>query len=145
MKKGKSLITLMLATSFGLGFTAMAAGCSGKSEDELRCENEIRKMLEYDANIDISKATVENYGFSIEYNIPNNNEYIIKIKTKRNYAYHPDIITYSVDKDFFYNFKNEYSTTESQKEVDLIKALTTIYDPVAVIEDGEEKDIINNI
>ena len=56
-----------------------------------------------------------------------------------------DEITYSVDKDFYYNFKEEYSITETQKEVDLIKELTTKYDPIKVIEDNVEKDITNNL
>ena len=56
-----------------------------------------------------------------------------------------DIITYSVDKDFYYNFKEEYSTKETQKEVDLIKELTAKYDPIKVIDDNVEKDITNNL
>ena len=151
MEIKKRLITLMLAASIGVGVATMA-GCNDKREEEINSENEIRKMLQYDANINIDSLNVKNFGLYVETNITENNEFIINIKTKKTYwvgtmlNYRDcDIITYSVDKDFYYNFKEEYSTKETQKEVDLIKELTTKYDPIKVIDDNVEKDITNNL
>ena len=42
-------------------------------------------------------------------------------------------ITYEVDKDFYYDFKNSYSTEESESEIELVKNLTEKFDPVSVI------------
>ena len=152
MKRSKGLIALMLAASVGIGFSALAGCSKEKSEEELNCENEIRKLLEYDANINIDKNNVQDFGFKMSYYVTDNKEYLIKFVTSKvmNAVYYLsttdcDVITYSVDKDFYYNFKNEYSSNETQKEVDMVTELTTIYDPVEIIENGKEKEIINNL
>lgn len=135
------LITLMLASIITPG-VATLAGCSDvKSGAEKNCENEIRKLLEYDANIVISKNRVEGYGFDLGYEINNPNEYLIIFRTKKYAGRAPaetcDKITYSVDKDFFYDFKNSYSEVEGQNEVDLVTSLTSTYDPIEVITNSE--------
>ena len=152
MKRGKGLIALMLAASVGIGFSALAGCSNGKSEEELNCENEIRKLLEYDANININKNYVETSGFKMNYVVTESNGYLIKFTTSKYVSVGRfvsqvdcDAITYSVDKDFYYNFKNEYSSNETQKEVDMVTELTTTYDPVEIIADGKQKEIINNL
>lgn len=144
MKRKHGLIALMLASSLTVGFTTMAGCSDGKTEEEKNCEEKIRQLLEYDANIDISRDTVEEYGFVVANNITDNNEYLITFKTRHRGSWNPeirDIITYSVDKDFYYNFKNTYSTTETQKEVDMITELTSIYDPIRIVVNGEEQTL----
>lgn len=146
MEIKKRLITLMLAASIGVGVATMA-GCNDKREEEINSENEIRKMLQYDANINIGKNDVEYRGFKFDFKISETGGYLIIISNLHTEGYNKftDEITYSVDKDFYYNFKEEYSTKETQKEVDLIKELTTKYDPIKVVEDNVEKDITNNL
>ena len=147
MKSVRRLIPVIIAATVGIAFTA--AGCSKKSEEEKNAENEIRKLLQYDANINISKEFVDNYGFKLEKSAKPG-EYLLTFKTSKYYSAGRtaklkdyDIITYSVDKDFYYNFCENYSTSETQKEVDLVTELTLTYDPVKVIEAGEE--IENNL
>lgn len=153
MQIKKRLISLMLAASIGVGAATMT-GCGSltKTPQELECENEIRKILQYDANINIDRKEVEDRELYVDFNVSENNEFLIKFHTKKaisvgkmiHYVMN-DEITYSVDKDFYYYFKEEYSTKETQKEVDLIKELTTKYDPIKVVDDNVEKDIINNL
>ena len=138
----RKLIALMIASSITV---AVAAGCtSGKTEEEKANEDKIRQLLEYDANIDIEKNNVVTYGINPHYEVSNTKEFLITFETKkaitRGYVVW-DKITYSVDKDFFYNFKNNYSTKETQKEVDLVAELTLTYSPIKVIEGGEEQTL----
>lgn len=151
MQIKKRLISLMLAASIGVGAATMT-GCNDKREEEINSENEIRKILQYDANINIDRKEVEDRELYIDFNISENNEFLIKFHTEKAIAVGSiihyvmnDEITYSVDKDFYYNFKEKYSTKETQKEIDLIKELTTKYDPIKVIDDNVEKDITNNL
>ena len=151
MQIKKRLISLMLAASIGVGAATMT-GCNDKTEEEINSENEIRKILQYDANINIDRKEVEDRELYIDFNISENNEFLIKFHTEKAIAVGSiihyvmnDEITYSVDKDFYYNFKEKYSTKETQKEIDLIKELTTKYDPIKVIDDNVEKDITNNL
>ena len=151
MQIKKRLISLMLAASIGVGAATMT-GCNDKREEEINSENEIRKILQYDANINIDRKEVEDRELYIDFNISENNEFLIKFHTEKAIAVGRiihyvmnDEITYSVDKDFYYNFKEKYSTKETQKEIDLIKELTTKYNPIKVIDDNVEKDITNNL
>ncbi len=151
MEIKKGLISLMLAASIGVGAATMT-GCNDKREEEINSENEIRKILQYDANINIDRKEVEDRELYVDFNISENNKFLIKFHTKKaisvgkmiHYVMN-DEITYCVDKDFYYYFKEEYSTKETPKEVDLIKELTTKYDPIKVVDDNVEKDITNNL
>lgn len=150
MGSGKKLITLMIAASVGIGFS-MAGCASSKTEEEKNAENEIRKLLQYDANININKEFVDNYGFKLEKSAKPG-EYLLTFKTSKYYSAGRtailkdyDIITYSVDKDFYYNFCENYSTSETQKEVDLVTELTLTYNPIKVVEAGEEIKIDLNL
>ena len=82
-----------------------------------------------------SKDRVKNHGFKIDYEI-NNGKFYITFKTitpgyESNLRH--DSIKYEVDKDTYYNFKNSYSTEESENEIELVKNLTEKFDPVSVI------------
>lgn len=139
----KRLITLMLAA--GLTATALT-GCNEKSGYEINCENQIREMLEYDANINISQQKVRDFGFGIEYKIVNNKFYITFISKKherfgQRLIVVDDIkITYEVDKNTYYNFKNQYALVETERTVELVKTLTEQYDPINV-EGVEEESV----
>jgi hypothetical protein len=71
MNRRKTLISLMLAASVGVSLTTMP-GCMKKTEEEIKCENKIRKMIERDAGIDL----VENSDMVIKTQAKNE-EYII--------------------------------------------------------------------
>ena len=134
----KRLIAIML--SAGITITALT-GCGGtsKSSDEIRNENEIRQMLEYDANTNLSKENVRENGFKVEYKINNEKFYITFITQEWYHTYRYSKledrakITYEVDKDTYYKFRNDYSLEESEQDVELIKALTEKFDPISVI------------
>ena len=125
MKKG--LIALMIATSI----TATAlTGCSdGRDLAELENENKIREMLEYDANTNISKEDVKKYGFKVEYTIDSEKFYItFKSQTevheyRNSHLEDKAKITYEVDKDTYYNFKNNYTLEEDKVRFELRKIL----------------------
>lgn len=139
MGKSRRLITLMLATSVGIGITAGLSGCS-KSEEEMKAEDQIRQLLEYDANINIEKDYVDQWGFEIITEIKNQ-EYLITFKTKQYISrvfMESDTITYSVDKDTYYDFRNNYKVVETSDEVNMVYELTLSYDPVVVISKNEE-------
>lgn len=133
----KRLITLMLSATI----TAIAlTGCSdGRDSVELKNENQIRELLEYDANTNISPYDVQTNGFKLEYKIQNGKFYITFITRRwewygRASALEDNTkITYEVDKDTYYNLKNNYNTAESEQEVELVKALTEKFDPISVI------------
>ena len=150
MSKTRKLISTMLATTMGIVIAPLSA-CKNKSEDELKCENEIRQLLQYDANINIDKAIVESNGFKLEKEVIGK-EFLLSFVTSQYYACGRvavkkdyDIITYSVDKDTYYYFCENYNTVETQKEVDMIIELTTMYNPVKVVEAGQEIEIEENI
>jgi len=138
-KKLKLWTSMVLGASFSVGTGFWFAGCK-KSEDEIKSENEIRKILEFEAKIDLS----DNQGFTLDYdskddkylltfgssNIENKSGEVIK-----------DEITYSVDEDTFYNFKKNYSVEESQKEIYMVYELAIMYDPVKVI--SKNKEVLN--
>ena len=150
MGTGRKLITLMIASSVGLGFSMV--GCSNpKSEEEKNAENEIRKLLQYDANINISKEIVENNGFKLDKEIEGNS-YLLSFRTtiyrsagRTAILVDHDIITYSVDKDTYYDFCENYNTTETTNEVNMVTELTLTYNPVKVIEAGKEVEINLNL
>jgi len=135
MKKG--LIALMLASTI----TATAlTGCSdGRDLAELENENKIREMLEYDANTNISKEDVKKFGFKVEYKIDSEKFYITfksqaEVHEYRNSHMEDKAkITYEVDKDTYYNFKNNYTMEERDVEINLVKDLTEKFDPISVI------------
>jgi len=148
MKSGRRLIPVIIAATVGIAFTA--TGCSlTKSEEEKNAENEIRKLLQYDANINISKEIVENNGFKLDKEIEGNS-YLLSFRTtiyrsagRTAILVDHDIITYSVDKNTYYDFCENYNTTETTNEVNMVTELTLTYDPVKVIEAG--KEIENNL
>ena len=133
----KRLIAFMLATMLT---TATLTGCSdGRDSVELKNEDEIREMLEYDANTNLSKVDVKNHGFGVDYTINNDKFYItFKTYTIQNYgkyiATEADAkIKYEVDKDTYYDFKNNYNLDEKSEDVERVKVLVEKYDPVEVI------------
>ncbi|MBQ8615773.1 MAG: hypothetical protein IJ415_04330 [Clostridia bacterium] len=131
----KRLIALMIASTIT---ATVLTGCGeGKTDEEINNENEIREMLEYDANINISKNRIKDCGFQIDYEI-NNEKFYITFSTKATGVYGlqfgRDIIKYEVDKDTYYDFKNNYNSHETQNEVERVKNLTEKYDPVEIID-----------
>ena len=131
----KRLIALML----GATITATAlTGCGAeKTDEEINNENEIRQMLEYDADISIDKKIVVYNGFDIDFEINDHKFYItFKTITPEVYGSHivDDKIKYEVDKDFYYDFKNNYDFNETKNEVERVKNLTEQYDPVEVFD-----------
>ena len=143
MKKG--LIALMIATTI----TATAlTGCSdGRDAMELDSENKIREMLEYDAKTNISKEEVKKFGFKVEYKIDSEKFYItfksqVEVHEYRNsHLEYKAKITYEVDKDTYYNFKNNYTLEERAKEIRLVKDLTDHFDPIEVINPEGANDL----
>ena len=90
-----------------------------------------------ETNINIDKKRVENHGFEIDFEINDNKFYItFKTITPGVYGAHiaNDKIKYEVDKDFYYDFKNNYNFHETQNEVDKVKNLTEKYDPVDAVD-----------
>lgn len=140
----KRLIALML----GATITATALTGCGSTKDcvEIENENEIREMLEYDANTNISKEKVKNYGLGLDYTIINEKFFItFKSYTVQNYGSISHVeedakIKYEVDKDMYYDFKNHYNLDEKTEDVKRVKELVEKYDPVEVINPS-----INNI
>ena len=131
----KRLIAFMLMTMLA---TSTITGCEvEKTEEEIGYEDEIRQMLEYDANINLLKDRVKNHGFRIDYEI-NNGKFYITFSTIVPGVYgsnlRHDSIKYEVDKDFYYDFKNNYNSHETQNEVERVKNLTEKYDPVDVVD-----------
>ena len=136
MGKSRRLITLMLATSVSIGITAGLSGCS-ESEEEKLAEEQIRQLLEYDADIVGYPDSTISFNTKIE-----NGEYLITFNLKNSYS-STDKITYSVDKDFFYEFKNNYNVVETSKEVNMVNELVETYDPVVVV--SKNKEIKNDL
>ncbi len=133
----KRLITFMLATMLA---TATLTGCSdGRDSVELKYEDEIRELLEYDANTNISKDNVKKYGLELGYEIIDAKFYITFVTKKpvalygHSYANNDVKIKYEVDKDTYYDFKNHYNIDEKLEDVERVKSLTEKYDPVEVI------------
>lgn len=133
----RRLIALMLGVT--ITATTMAGCGETKSSDEIRYEDRVRELLEYDANTNISSTVVKNMGFKLEYKIQEEKFYITFITQRweavgRISTIVDDAkITYEVDKDTYYNFKNSYNTEESENEVELVKNLTDKFDPIEVI------------
>ena len=133
----KRLIALMIASTI----TATAlTGCSdGKDSVELENEDKIRQMLEYDANTNISKDSVKEWGFGVDYEIKDSKFYItFKTYAPEEKRDHIEIsedvkIKYEVDKDIYYAFKNHYNLDEKTEDVERVKELVEKYDPVEVI------------
>ncbi len=136
----KRLIALMI----GATITATAlTGCSeGKSQDEMKNENKIRELLEYDANTNLSKENVQSYGFKVDYEIKDGKFYVTFITQKFYYdvARSGDDakITYEVDKDTYYDFRHNYSLKETNNDIEMVKKLTEKYDPIEVWEEDNK-------
>lgn len=120
--------------------TATLTGCGvEKTDDEINNENEIREMLEYDANTNLSKDCVKRWGFGIDYEIQDSKFYItFKTYAPEEKRYHIEIsedvkIKYEVDKDIYYDFKNRYNLYEKTEDVERVRVLVEKYDPVEVI------------
>ena len=133
----KRLIAFMLATMLA---TATLTGCSdGRDSVELKNEDEIRELLEYDANTNLSRDEVKRYGLGIDYTIFNEKFYItFKTYTSQSYGSISHIeedakIKYEVDKDMYYDFKNNYSLHEKSEDVERVKELVEKYEPIEVI------------
>ena len=137
----KRLIALMI----GATITAtVLTGCGSEFDNE----NEIREMLEYDANTNLSKENVKTWGIGVDYEITAGKFYI----TFKTYVYKEKntegittydereddvIIKYEVDKDTYYNFRHNYSTREEKEHVEMVKLLVEKYDPIEVINSEE--------
>ena len=133
----KRLIALMIAATIT---TTLLTGCGeSKSLDHIKAEETIRQTLEYDANTNLSKKNVQSYGLGLDYSIVDERFYI----TFKTYAYQSygrishieedAKIKYEVEKDFYYDFKNNYSLIETTEDVERVKELVEKYDPVEVI------------
>lgn len=138
----KRLIALMLGTTIT---AATLTGCSevSKGFNEIENENKIRELLEYDANTNLSKEEVENYGFKVEYEIKDGKFYISFITIKNMSPTMGGLIqdvkiTYEVDKDTYYGFRHNYNLKETQHEVERVKKLTGQFDPIEVCEEDNK-------
>ena len=70
----KRLIAFMLTTMLA---TSALTGCSdGRDSVELKNEDEIREMLEYDANTNLSRDEVKRHGLGLDYTILDEKFYI---------------------------------------------------------------------
>lgn len=133
----KRLIALMIAST--ITATALTGCAETKHPAHISNEEEIRKMLEYDANTNLSKDSVKEWGFGVGYEIKDSKFYItFKTYAPEEKRDHIEIsedvkIKYEVDKDTYYSFRNNYETYEDSDEVEMVKTLTEKYDPVEVI------------
>ncbi|MBQ9795764.1 MAG: hypothetical protein IJW36_02225 [Clostridia bacterium] len=141
----KRLIVLMLSATI---VASALTGCGeGKTEEEINNENEIRELLEYDANTNLSSNDVELNGIKVEYKIENEKFYITFKTQKWVYLGRTSIledyskITYEVDKDRYYNFKNNYNLRETKQDVELVKDITDNFDPISVINPEGDKAV----
>ena len=105
--------------------------------------------MQYDANINIDKYIVLDNGFKLDKEIEGD-KYLLSFRTTKYRSagrtailVDHDIVTYSVDKNTYYDFCENYNTTETTNEINMVTELTLTYDPVKVIEAGEE--IENNL
>lgn len=145
----KRLIPLIILASISIAFTTSCA--SEKTEEEKNSENEIRKLLQYDANINIDKYIVLDNGFKLDKEIEGD-KYLLSFRTTKYRSagrtailVDHDIVTYSVDKNTYYDFSENYSTTETQKEVDMVRELTFSYNPIKVITAGNEVETTKGV
>lgn len=143
----KRLIALMIAS------TLTATALTGCGEPDLSLtrssEEEIRQIIEYDANTNIEQYnSSRGFGLGVEYEINDNKFYISFIFYKinepgKNPARMEDArIKYEVDKDTYYNFRNEFTTYKNEEDVQMVKELTAKFDPVEVI--NSKVEIINS-
>ena len=144
----KRLIALMLASTIT---AAALTGCGENPDYALtrNSEEEIRPILDYDANTNIEKYNSNRgFGLGVEYEIDNNKFYIIFIFYKLNKPGHNPAkmedarIKYEVDKDTYYNFRNEFTTYKNEEDVEMVKVLTTKFDPVEVV--NSKGEVINS-
>ena len=138
----RKLIAIMLGATIT---STTLAGCSksGKGTDEIKRENDIRELLEYDANTNLDKVNVENYGLKVEYEIKDEKFYITFITSKPSSTTFAKLvddikITYEVDKDTYYDFRHNYNLKETSHEVGRVKNLTEQYDPIEVLESEKQ-------
>ena len=140
----KRLIALMIAST--ITATALTGCGAKKTDDEINNENKIREMLEYDANTNLSKDSVKEWGFGVDYEIKDSKFYIIfKTYAPEEKRDHIEIsedvkVKYEVDKDMYYDFKNHYNLDEKTEDIERVKELVEKYDPVEVINPS-----VNNI
>ena len=135
----KRLIALML----GATITATAlTGCGENPDFSLtrKSEEQIRQIIEYDANTNIEQYnSSRGFGLGVEYEINDNRFYISFVFYKINETGHNPAkmedarIKYEVDKDTYYNFRNEFTTYKNEDDVEMVKVLTERYDPIEVI------------
>ena len=104
----KRLIALMLGATIT---ASILTGCSdAKTRDEIENENQIRELLEFDANVNIPKDDVKRFGFVREFEVKEDGYYVTFIvKTfppMQTSAAENIKITYVVDKDTYFDIKN---------------------------------------
>ena len=139
MKKLKDFakVALITTASISAGFWFSACKDDVRSEEEKKYENEIRKILELDAKIDIDEFFINEFGFNFSHEITDKQEYLLSFDSRSGVGKGGDAIrykvTYSVDENTFYDFKYNYSVQESQKEVDMVYELASLYDPINVV------------
>ena len=143
----KRLIALML----GATITATTlTGCGERPDYALtrNSEEQIRQMIEYDANTNIEQYNSNRgFGLGVEYEI-NNKFYISFIFYKINKPGHNPAkledarVKYEVDKDTYYNFRNEFTSYKNEEDVQMVKELTTKFDPVEVV--NSKGEVINS-
>lgn len=132
----KRLIALMIGAT--ITATTMA-GCSGSrtSSVDKPFEQKIRKVLEYDANVNIPEELVTYYGFELRTEIIDEKFYITFVSKKDSGAFsgslYDDVkITYEVDKDTYYDFRHNYDLVETDVEVGMVESLAENFDPTSV-------------
>lgn len=134
----KRLIALMLGATIASS-TLIGCADSGAFNEN---EDKIRQMLEYDANTNISRSCVEHYGLRLQFEIKDSKFYITFMSrdmNNDNLIVEDDVkIKYEVNKDTYYDFKNNYNSYETTEDVDRVKVLTEKYDPISV-ENSDEK------
>ena len=145
----KRLIALMIASTI----TATAlTGCGENPDYNLtrKSEEQIRQIIEYDANTNIEQYnSSRGFGLGVEYEINDNKFYISFIFYKINKPGHNPArmedarIKYEVDKDTYYNFKNEFTTYKNEDDVEMVKVLTERYDPIEVV--NSKGEVVNQV
>lgn len=147
-KIGKKIMLALVTASLGFSL----GGCNyekGPTQTE-----EIKRMFEYDAsyNINLDENKINRLFLQTEII---DGEYLLKFQFKQYlsggrsggiYSKQYDVY-YEVDKETYFDFRNNFSSDTNQNEVDMIKSLVEKYDPIKIDSHikGEEDYIVEDL
>lgn len=136
-KIGKKIMLALVTASFGFSL----GGCKIQEDHEkqqARIE-EVKRMFEYEAsyNMDLDKNSTNRLFLQTEII---DGKYLLKFQFKQYlsggrsggiYSKQYDVY-YEVDKETYFDFRNNFSSDTKQNEVDMITTLVEKYDPIKI-------------